>query len=238
MDGRLDLSSTLRPGLDLLGNEILIVLKKRSRFQQNLEIYEPGLVVGHPDVALLDFELARTERFHAELGRYAYTRYDSFTDVGNVPLVIKRAPPESPTHNYPTGMNPEIRAHYVAWVEGSCPPGSDSDTWGESVSADVAAMMNLAERITMGKSVAESKFQADRQAYLDTEGDATALEQLLVNREREAEVIERSRSLARIYEFDADQAAATFEWIIRTTIRVEVRYLQVRIAEEGGHPVP
>lgn len=237
MDGRLSLSSALRPGLDLLANEILIALKKRTRFPQNLEIYGPGLVVGHPDVALLDFELARTERFHAELGRYAYTRYDSFSDVGDVPLVIKRTPPEEPTHNYPTGMGPEIRSHYVDWVRASCSPGADSDTLGESVSADVAAMMNLAERITLGKSIAESKFRSEREAYIGTGGNAQALEALLVDKTREAQVIELSGHLARIYEFDEAQAAATFEWIIRTTIRVEVHYLQTRIEEEGGeHP--
>jgi chorismate mutase len=232
VDGRLNLSDSLRPGLDLLSNEILIALKKRSRFPQNLEIYEPGLVVGHPDVALLDFELARTERFHAELGRYAYTRYDSFSDVGDVPLIIKRSPPTEPTHKYPTGMGPEIRAHYVGWVRSCCDPGSDSDTLGESVSADVAALMNLAERITLGKSVAESKFQTERQEYMATGGRADALKALLVDKGREEQVIELSRRLARIYEFPEEQAAALFDWIIAGTIRVEVQYLQERIAEE------
>ena len=239
MDDRLNLSSTLRPGLDLLANEILIALKKRTRFLQNPEIYAPGLVVGHPDVPLLDFELARTERFHAELGRYAYTQYDSFSDVGDVPLVIVRPPLKSPAHNHPTGMGAQIRAHYVRWVKQNCAAGSDSDTWGESVSADVAAMMNLAERITLGKTVAESKLQTERQAYMTTGGDAEALEALLVDKGREAKVIELSGHLARIYEFDEEQAAALFQWIIRTTIEVEVRYLQRRIAEEGGrHRTP
>ncbi len=231
---RFDLHGTLRPGLDILANEIIIALKKRTRFKQNLEIYVPGLVIGHPDTALLDFELARTERFHAELGRYAYTRYDSFSDVGDVPLVIKRRAPAGPAHNYPTYMGPEIRAFYVNWVESNCEPGSDSDTWGESVSADVAAMMSLAERITMGKSVAEFKFQQRTQAYLDTGGDEDRIEALLTNPGRESEVIDLARRLARIYEFDADQAVAIFTWIIRATVRVEISYLQARIAHAGG----
>ena len=231
MDDRLDLRSKLRPGLDLLANEIIITLKKRTRFQINPEIYRPGLVVGHPDISLLDFELARSERFHAELGRYAYARYDSFSDVGDVPLVIKRRPPQSPAHNYPTQMGPEIRAYYVDWVHSHCEPGSDSDTWGESVSADVVVMMNLAERITMGKSVAEYKFQQDPAAYRQTAGAPDPIRDLLVNSQRESEVLELARHLARIYEFDEDQAAATFEWIIRATISVEVSYLQLRIAD-------
>jgi len=233
LDDRLDLRSKLRPGLDLLANEVIIALKKRTRFQINPEIYRPGLVVGHPDIPLLDFELARTERFHAELGRYAYTRYDSFSDVGDVPLVIKRPPPQSPAHNYPTQMGPEIRAHYVDWVRANCEPGSDSDTWGESVSADVAVLMSLAERITLGKSVAEFKFQQDPASYCRTTGDPDQIRNLLVNSQRESEVIELARHLARIYEFDEDQAAAIFAWIIRTTIIVEISYLQLRIAESS-----
>ena len=43
-------------------------------------------------------------------------------------------------------------------------------------------------------------------------------------------MIELARQLARSYEFDENQAAAIFEWIIRTTISVEVSYLQMRIA--------
>ena len=61
-----------------------------------------------------------------------------------------------------------------------------------------------------------------------------ALEALLVDKEREGKVIELSAHLARIYEFDESQAAGIFAWIIRTTVRVEVRYLQTRIGEELG----
>ena len=93
---------------------------------------------------------------------------------------------------------------------------------------------DLAERITLGKSVAEYKFQSEQQAYMDTGGDAAQIQALLVNRERESEVIELSRHLARIYEFDEAQAADVFAWIIRTTIRVEVSYLQTRVAAAQG----
>jgi chorismate mutase len=231
---KLNLRDTLRPGLDLLANEILIAFKKRTRFPRNAEIYEPGLVVGHPEAALLDFELARTERFHAELGRYAYTRYDSFSDVGDVPLIIKRPPPESPAHNFPTQMGARIRDYYVEWVRANCRPGSDSDTWGETVSADVAILMNLAERVTLGKTVAESKFQNEREAFLGTGGDATLIEALIVNKPREEQVIELSRRLARLYEFEEEFAASIFRWIIRTTIEVEIHYLRERMRDERG----
>ena len=68
MEPGLDLKSSIRPGLDILGNEIIIALKKRSRLPANPQIYAPGLVRGQPDTSLLDYELARVERVHAELG--------------------------------------------------------------------------------------------------------------------------------------------------------------------------
>ena len=66
MEPGLDLQTSIRPGLDILGNEIVTALKKRSRLRRNPEIYTPGLVHGHPDVSLLDYELGRIERAHAE----------------------------------------------------------------------------------------------------------------------------------------------------------------------------
>ena len=41
----LDLQGTIRPGLDILANEIVIGLKKRSRFKANAAVYRKGLVL-------------------------------------------------------------------------------------------------------------------------------------------------------------------------------------------------
>ena len=38
----LDLVRSIRPGLDILANEIVIALKKRTRFAHNPEVYVPG----------------------------------------------------------------------------------------------------------------------------------------------------------------------------------------------------
>ena len=86
-----DLEKSIRPGLDILANEIVIALKKRTRFRHNAEVYAPGLVVTDRSVSLLRYELERHERLHAELGRYTFASQESFTDVADVRPVIDRA---------------------------------------------------------------------------------------------------------------------------------------------------
>jgi len=226
MDIDLNLDGAIRPGLDLLGNEIVIALKKRSRFKQNPEIYRPGLVLGCPDRSLLEYELARMEQVHAGLGRYTYASQEAFTDVSEVELIIKRPPPESPVQAIPSGVGERIIEYYLQWVRKHLEPGSDSDTYGETVTADVAALQGIFERITLGKYVAECKFRQDPDRYRETQGDSKAIRSLIVNPEREKSVIDVVVRLAEHYDFDVKQAREILQWVIETTIEVEIRYIQ------------
>ncbi|OPZ20843.1 MAG: chorismate mutase [candidate division BRC1 bacterium ADurb.BinA364] len=232
MTDELDLHGSIRPGLDLLANEIVISLKRRSGFKQNPEIYRPGLVLGQPERSLLDYELEVVERVHAELGRYRYATYDSFSNLGPVPLIIKRQAPKSPIRNWPTGMGPRIKQLYIDWTTRACEPGSDYNTYGETVTADVNALINIHERVAMGKTVAESKYQSAPQAYLSTAGDREAIRRLLVNPEREERVIDLARELAARYLFSQEQAVEIFRLLIDATVEVEIDYLSKRIAEQ------
>lgn len=231
MRNPLDLQGAIRPGLDILANEIVIALKKRSRFPRNCEVYEPGLVRERPDMSLLDYELHRTEMLHAELGRYTYATQDSFTDVSEAPLVILRSPPEEPVRNYRCGMAPRVRAFYLEALRRFCQDGSDSDTYGETVTADVHAMLSIFERINLGKSVAEAKYAAAPEAFAASGGDVEALKALIVVPEREERVVQMARRLAGHYEFDAEEAERVFRGMIGLTVDIEIEYLRRRIAE-------
>ena len=233
MDKELDLQHSLRPGLDILGNEIVISLKKRYRYKQNPEIYKPGLVKDHPQLSLLIYELARTEQLHAELGRYTYSDQESFTDVSDVPLIILRQSPPSPIRNLPTGKHEELINFYLGWITKYCKPGSDSDAYGEAVTTDVANLLNLLERVTLGKYVAESKFQKNREKFQNTSGEPEAIRKLIVHPEREQNVILMATKMAEHYEFDPEQARYVFRWLIDATVDVQVRYLQNRVDSEN-----
>ncbi len=232
MDIDLDLDKAIRPGLDILANEIIISLKKRSRFKQNLEVYRPGLVMGRPELSLLQYELGRVEQVHAELGRYTYASQEAFTDVAQVKPIIQRPQPENPVRDIPSQAGDSIIQYYLQWVEECLEPGSDSDTFGETVTADVAALQGIFERITLGKYVAEYKFQQNRQAFLESGGEPERIRGLVVNREREKQVIAVARRLAEHYGFDVEQACRIFRWKIEVTTDVEVRYIQKRMEQE------
>jgi len=229
----LDLHRTVRPGLDILSSEIVIALKKRSRFPQNPEIYVPGLVRGRGQTSLLQYELERTEELHAELGRYTYANQEAFTEITKAPLIILREAPPSPVIPYQSGLGDKVREGYLEWVRRDLEYGSDSNTWGETVTADVAALMSIFERITMGKFVAECKFREQEAEIRATEGDEAALRGMIVHPDREAAVIDRAAALAERYEFPVEQARWFFRWMIDLTVVLQVGYLKRRLKAEG-----
>ena len=225
----LDLERSLRPGLDILANEILTALKKRTRFPHNPEIYQPGLVREDRSVSLLRYELGKIERAHAELGRYTYASQESFTDVTGIVPVIDRHPPQNPVAQMPSGVGDALIEFYLGWIEKGCSPGSDSNTYGETVTADVSALLGILERVNLGKYVAESKLSEDPTSLRAAGGDPGRIRALLVRKEREAEVLELARELAEHYDFDAGQAVEIFAWMVASTVDIEVAYVRMRL---------
>lgn len=229
MEPGLDLKSSIRPGLDILGNEIIIALKKRSRLPANPQIYAPGLVRGHPDTSLLDYELGRVEQVHAELGRYTYASQESFTDVSDVTPVIERAVPPSPIQAMASNVGPRVIEYYRDWIARGCVSGSDPDSFGETVTADVSALMSILQRVNLGKYVAEIKFTESPEKFRATEGERDGIVELIVRRDREAEVEALAVRLGEHYDFDPQEAHKLFRWMIDITVDIEVDYIRMRL---------
>ena len=194
----------------------------------------PGLVIGKPDQSLLEYELARIEQCHAELGRYTFAAQESFSDVSHVEPVIDRASPESPILRLPGRQGPRILDFYQGWIVASCDEGIDSDTFGETVSADVSALLSIMERVNLGKLVAESKFQELTDQFLETGGNREAMLALIVRKDREAKVIELAGRLADHYDLPRVAVESVFRFMIDTTVDIEVDYLNARIAHYGS----
>jgi chorismate mutase len=226
----LDLVGTIRPGLDILANEIVIALKKRTRFSYNEPIYVPSLVLSDSSVSLLQHVLGRIESCHAELGRYTFATQDSFTPVSDIASVVDRLPPESPLQKMQSGVGERIIDFYRSWIQRACPQGNNSSTYGETVTSDVNALLAIMERVNLGKSVAEAKFLELTDEFMGTGGDRDALLTFIVRKEREVQVIELARRLAEHYEVPAEHIISVFEFMIETTINIEIDYLQRRIA--------
>lgn len=234
MEPGLDLQSSIRPGLDILANEIIIALKKRSRLPHNEAIYRPGLVRGQPHTTLLDYELGRVEQVHAELGRFTYASQEAFTSVAGVQPIIERATPVSPIRRMASGAGPRVMAYYRDWLGRGCRAGSDADSYGETVSADVAALMCILQRVNLGKYVAEVKYSQAPQRFRATAGAREAIVDLIVVRDREAEVEALARRLAGHYDFDPEQAHQLFRWMIDLTVDIEVAYVRMRLDEDAA----
>lgn len=230
----LDLAGSIRPGLDILANEIVIALKKRTRFRLNLPVYEPGLLPAHPALSLLDYELALVERQHAELGRFAFAEQDAFTDVANVELILQRDPPDNPVEIMPSRAGDRIKAFYFNWLNEACEHGIDEGTFGETVTSDVVSLLAIMERVNLGKLVAESKFQSMPDAFRKTGGDREQMLQFIVRKDREAAVRKMAAGLAKTYGLSADTVVSVFDFMIETTVDIEVDYLRMRLASESS----
>ena len=226
----LDLAGTIRPGLDILANEIVIALKKRTRFARNPSVYVPGLVRGEDTASLLDYSLGAVERQHAALGRYTFAAQDAFTDVADVVPVIRREPPPTPVRAMPSRVGERLIAFYRDWIERVCRPGDDPITYGETVTADVGALLAIMERVNLGKPVAEAKFRQHEKKLRASGGDREKILALIVNSEREAAVLALAKRLAERYELPPEPVRRVFDFMIATTIDIEVDYLRRRIA--------
>jgi len=229
----LDLKGSIRPGLDILANEIVIGLKKRTRFATNVAVYKPGLVVAHPDVSLLRYVLSRVEQSHAELGRYTFAAQDAFSDVSAIRSVIDRAAPASPVRAMQSDVGEKIISFYCDWIDKHCRPGENTDTYGETVTADASVLLAMMERINLGKKVAEAKFTELTKEFVASKGDRDAMLALIVRRDREQEVIEISKQLAQHYDLTEAAAVSTFEFMIKATVDLEVDYLRMRIDQHN-----
>ncbi len=227
----LDLQGTIRPGLDILANEIIIGLKKRQRYASNPKIYQPGLVVPHPEQSLLIYELSRIEQCHAELGRYAFAAQDAYTDVSKVENVINRKAPESPVRDMASGVGQRIIEFYKGWIDKYCDTADSPETYGQTVTADVDVLLAIMERVNLGKQVAESKFVELTDDFRATGGDRDGMLKLIVRKDREQKVIELSRNLANHYELPELAAVDVFEFMIDVTVDIEVDYLRMRIGD-------
>ncbi len=228
----LDLAGTIRPGLDILANEIVIALKKRTRFVKNAPVYAPGLVIGQPDVSLLDYELHMEERQHAELGRYQFAVQEAFTDVSQISSVVKRQLPHSVVKRIPSDAGKRILKFYRSWIDSACQDGTDETTFGETVTSDVNALLSIMERVNLGKSVAESKYREQTSAFINTQGDREAMLELIIRKDRMQEVLNLARKLATHYELDANSVESVFEFMMELTIDIEIVYIRNRLSEK------
>jgi chorismate mutase len=221
----------VRIKLDQHAERIVSGLKDRSRSPLNKGTFEETFF---QDQTWFEYRLLKEQSLDAEFGRY------EFEDQH--PLLISRLQLEKPKvrRDHPAlGLvttkidnSRRIISMYRKVLGLICQQGEDRNSYGETTKLDVGNVLELDERIFLGKAVAEAKLQSNPSLkYLEAEAIRTAL----INKTREQEVIEKARLLARRYSLAQEEVVADlFKEIIEVTLDLEVDYiLQAKEAERS-----
>lgn len=224
----------VRIRLDQMTERILSRLKDRSRFPQNLAVYEPNAIPieGRSGISLLDFSLEGLERYHGSLGRYSFPdQYPLFSGQEYESPVV-RAIAKSETPKLQIALKDSLLAHYGTIVRTICEPGEDSSTFGETVYIDADLLTLLHERINIGRHIAAAKY-ASNPKLADILDDPLAVNAALRDVPREEKLLVSVEASANRYDLDPAAARSVFQWIMKETLDLEVSYLQGLAAENS-----
>ena len=246
---KLSLKKDIRPRLDEMAEEIIIGLKKRSRFLLNKPVYEERFPI---DPKELQEYPALSRQFPNGMTRFEDRLWrDQSTDSihrrflydNQHPVLFSRD--QLPEARYDGGlrknevapvdinMGDKILEFYHEILPQICQPGQDSDTYGEAVLEDSLNIRKLYERICgLGPYVAQAKIQDDPSLLEIT--DETVLRDKLTDPKRERDVMAKGLRLARKYKLPNPSVAKDiFRQIIDLTLDVEVAY--IRYLQEEDH---
>jgi len=235
-----------------LEDTIIIALIERVQFPLNKRIYERGGVkLPNIDLSLFDWMLRETERIHSLIRRYeSPDEYPFFPDVLQKPMLQPLCYPKI-LHPNTVNVNEETKDKYVhTFLPHACrnvgreDRGETQENYGSAATCDVTCLQALSRRIHFGKFVAESKFQAETEKFVDLirKGDRAGIDAAITNSAVEAKVLERLRLKAKNYGTDpsdvvdapekinVDAVVAMYkETVIPLTKVVEVEYLMQRL---------
>ena len=182
------------------------------QFPLNKTIYEAGGVrIPNSDQSLMDWMLREQERIHSLVRRYqSPDEYPFFQHALETPILQPLNYPEI-LHTNTVNVNEEIKKKYIETVLPlACRKydredrGEAQENYGSAATCDVLVLQALSRRIHFGKFVAESKFQAETERFVDLirNEDRVGIDKAITNAAVEAKVLERLRLKAKTYGTD------------------------------------
>ena len=201
-----------------LEDTITFHLIERVQFPLNKTIYQPGGVsIPGCDLSLLDWMLREEERVHSKVRRYqSPDEYPFFPNVLEDPVLQPISYPRI-LHPNDVNVNEEIKRKYIQKVLPlACPNfgredrGEVFENYGSSATCDVQCLQALSRRIHFGKFVAESKFRAETDRFVDLilREDRAGIDAAITNAAVEVSVLERLRLKAKTYGTDPCEKVA------------------------------
>jgi len=102
--------------------------------------------------------------------------------------------------------------------------------------ADVELIMQRKppDNAVLGKLVAESKYQSMPDAFRETGGDRDQMLNYIVREDRESAVRSMAAELAEHYGLSSKLVVSVFDFMINTTVDIEVDYLRLRLGVDAN----
>jgi len=241
MNPQLELSN-IRNVLIRQEETIIFALVERAQFSVNPIIYQPGgIPLQGYTCSFVDYLLHGTEKLHATVRRY--TSPDEYPFFDDLPEPI--LPPIDMghvIHDEGINANGHIKEVYIENIIPAICAAGDDEQYGSSAVSDVACLQALSKRIHYGMFVAESKFLAEREAFLDRiqAEDTEALWDMITDGVVEEKLLKRVARKAATCGQEVDSPNPEYKikpafvaelykkWIIPLTKEVEVDYLLKR----------
>ncbi|KAG8527582.1 uncharacterized protein KY384_007735 [Bacidia gigantensis] len=205
MDSAIDLSDASK-ALDLSNIRFQLVASSISAEPDN--IHSGGVRLPGSDLSLFDWILREQEALHSLVRRYeSPDEYPFFPDALNKPIL---QPLNYPKILHPNDVNVSaaIKRKYIEVIlPRACPDfgredrGEQQENYGSTATIDVSLLQALSRRIHFGKFVAESKFQAETERFVQLvkAEDRKGIDEAITNAKVEKKVLERLRLKARTY---------------------------------------
>ena len=220
----IDLVNDIRPKLDELAEEIIISLKRRSRFLLNEPVYRQEFK--KTGKTWFEYRLFKDQDTDSEFGRYVFDdQHPMLFSRDELAEPAERKPSENEVVPVDIDMGDKIVAFYREILPQICQVGYNNDTYGETVLQDSLNIRTLYERVCgIGPYVAQSKIQDDP-SLLDIV-DELELREKLVYPDREEFVMAKGVALAEKYGLPNPEVGRwIFRRIIDLTLDVEVAYI-------------
>jgi len=261
MDHAIDLSKPeralslphIRSQLIRLEDTVLFHLIERAQFALNKTIYTAGAIaIPGSSLSFTDWVLREQERLQSRIRRYqSPDEHPFFEDAMETPILPPLAYPPILYENT-VNVNDSLKAAYIDSILPTvCAPlgrterrEDAQENYGSAATADISCLQSLSRRIHFGKFVAESKFLAETERFVQLikAEDREGIDAAITNAAVELQVLARIAKKAEMYGLgpglDAEgprkipvEAVVSMykDHIIPLTKIVEVEYLMQRL---------
>jgi chorismate mutase len=207
---------------------ILFRLNERSDFPINRPVYLKDAIEieGRTGISLLEFAIEGMEAYHASLGRYQYPDEYSLLTGNITEPSVRRSVNTLALPQVDLSITQELLEFYQQGVLPKlCRDDDDPNAYGATVYLDAQLLELLNQRINVGRYIAQAKADANPE-ILRVVSDSQELSSRLRDKPQEERVIQGVLEAAEACGLETELAERVFRWIIETTIKVEVGYLQ------------